>query len=113
MHRLQLVSRQLPGRRQPQARQAPPRRVSHVLELRERCLRCDQVPLLAQRTSTITKPILERRTLLAATAAGAVCIPGMRIANWPDKAYSEKVIRPPALSKSARSSSGAFAAPSA
>ncbi|HWA70894.1 MAG TPA: 4Fe-4S binding protein [Polyangiaceae bacterium] len=41
------------------------------------------------------KPGLERRTLVATSAAGAVAIPAMRIANWPDKAYSEKVIRPP------------------
>jgi polyferredoxin len=38
---------------------------------------------------------LTRRTVLASTAAGAVAIPAMRIANWPDRAYSEKVIRPP------------------
>jgi len=40
-------------------------------------------------------PDLKRRTVVASTAAGAVAIPAMRIANWPDKAYSEKVIRPP------------------
>ena len=68
------------------------------------CLNCesgvsrgrDQVPLLAEpaerrsasRTSTGAR-------VLASSAAGAVAIPAMRIANWPDKAYSEKVIRPP------------------
>ena len=50
---------------------------------------------LPGRKSEIVKPDLQRRTLLASTAAGAVAIPAMRIANWPDKAYSEKVIRPP------------------
>jgi polyferredoxin len=40
-------------------------------------------------------PDLKRRTVVASTAAGALAIPSMRIANWPDKAYSEKVIRPP------------------
>jgi polyferredoxin len=50
---------------------------------------------LPNRRSEITKPDLTRRTVLATTAAGAVAIPAMRLANWPDKAYSEKVIRPP------------------
>ncbi|MCK6531454.1 MAG: 4Fe-4S binding protein [Polyangiaceae bacterium] len=50
---------------------------------------------LPNRKSEIVKPDLQRRTLLASTAAGAVAIPAMRIANWPDRAYSEKVIRPP------------------
>ncbi len=40
-------------------------------------------------------PDLRRRTVVASAAAGAAAIPAMRIANWPDKAYSEKVIRPP------------------
>ena len=44
---------------------------------------------------TITKPDLERRTVVTAAAAGVVAVPAMRIANWPDRAYSEKVIRPP------------------
>jgi polyferredoxin len=38
---------------------------------------------------------LGRRTALASVAGGAIAIPAMRIANWPDRAYSEKVIRPP------------------
>ncbi|HET9959794.1 MAG TPA: 4Fe-4S binding protein [Polyangiaceae bacterium] len=41
------------------------------------------------------KPDLERRTVVATAAAGVVAVPALRIANWPDKAYSEKVIRPP------------------
>ncbi len=50
---------------------------------------------LPNRKSELVKPDLQRRTILASTAAGAVAIPAMRIANWPDRAYSEKVIRPP------------------
>lgn len=45
--------------------------------------------------SLAPKTNLDRRTVVAASAAGLVAIPGMRIANWPDRAYSEKVIRPP------------------
>ncbi|HEY5960665.1 MAG TPA: 4Fe-4S binding protein, partial [Polyangiaceae bacterium] len=45
--------------------------------------------------STSKLPSLERRTVLASAAAGAIALPALRIANWPDKAYSEKVIRPP------------------
>lgn len=45
--------------------------------------------------STIKKPGLDRRTVVATAAAGVVAVPALRIANWPDKAYSEKVIRPP------------------
>jgi polyferredoxin len=67
------------------------------------CLNCESAcpedvikfGFLPDRRSEIVKPSLERRTMLASTAAGAVAIPAMRIANWPDKAYSEKVIRPP------------------
>jgi len=40
-------------------------------------------------------PNLKRRTVLASAAAGAAVLPAMRIGNWPDKAYNEKVIRPP------------------
>lgn len=40
-------------------------------------------------------PDLRRRTVVASSVAGAVAIPSMRIADWPDKGYSEKVIRPP------------------
>jgi len=40
-------------------------------------------------------PDLKRRTVIASAAAGAAAVPSMRIADWPDKAYSEKVIRPP------------------
>ena len=38
---------------------------------------------------------LDKRSSLAIAAAGAMIVPATRISNWPDKAYSEKVIRPP------------------
>src|SRR5947208_12735896 len=50
---------------------------------------------LTNRWSAITKPDLDRRTLLATTAAGAVFIPGVRIADSLDVNYHSKVIRPP------------------
>ncbi len=50
---------------------------------------------LPNRRSTIQKPDMVRRTAVASAAAGAVAIPAMRIANWPDRHYNEKVIRPP------------------
>ncbi len=45
--------------------------------------------------STTDRPDLKRRSTLASAATGAVLIPSARIANWPDKAYDPKVIRPP------------------
>ncbi len=50
---------------------------------------------LPNRRGTTAVPDLERRTVLASAAAGVVAIPGLRIAGWPDRGYSEKVIRPP------------------
>jgi polyferredoxin len=86
-----------------QGADSPQGGVKHRQDECHMCLNCESAcpedvikfRFLPKRTSTISKPNLERRTLMAATAAGAVCIPGLRIANWPDKAYSEKVIRPP------------------
>jgi len=86
-----------------QGADSPQGGVKHRQDECHMCLNCEtacpedviKFRFLPKRTSTITKPDLQRRTLVAATAAGAVCIPGMRIGNWPDKAYSEKVIRPP------------------
>jgi polyferredoxin len=86
-----------------QGADSPQGGVKHRQDECHMCLNCESAcpedvikfRFLPKRTSTIQKPDLQRRTLVAATAAGAVCIPGMRIANWPDKAYSEKVIRPP------------------
>jgi polyferredoxin len=86
-----------------QGADSPQGGVKHRQDECHMCLNCESAcpedvikfRFLPKRTSTISKPNLERRTVMAATAAGAVCIPGLRIANWPDKAYSEKVIRPP------------------
>ena len=50
---------------------------------------------LPNRASAITKTDLDRRTLLATTAAGAAFIPGLRIADSLDVNYHPKVIRPP------------------
>ncbi len=50
---------------------------------------------LPNRSGTINKPVLQRRTALASVGAAAATVPALRIANWPDRAYSEKVIRPP------------------
>ncbi len=50
---------------------------------------------LPSRRSTESSPDLCRRKALACSAAGAVSIPALRIANWPDGAPNEKVIRPP------------------
>lgn len=50
---------------------------------------------LPHRRREVARPDLERRTILTSAAAGFAAIPAFRIANWPDKAYSEKVIRPP------------------
>jgi polyferredoxin len=47
------------------------------------------------RRSVQKQPDLERRKAVASLAAGAAMIPSARIANWPDKAYSAQVIRPP------------------
>jgi len=45
--------------------------------------------------SITDQPNLGRRATVASAASGAVLVPAARIANWPDKAYSPKVIRPP------------------
>ncbi len=45
--------------------------------------------------STQKTPDLSRRAAVASAASGALLVPAGRIANWPDKAYSPKVIRPP------------------
>jgi polyferredoxin len=86
-----------------QGADSPQGGVKHRQDECHMCLNCESAcpedvikfRFLPNRRSEITKPDLTRRTVLATTAAGAVAIPAMRIANWPDKAYSEKVIRPP------------------
>lgn len=47
------------------------------------------------RRSTQDRPDLGRRGALTSAVAGAALVPSARIANWPDKAYSPEVIRPP------------------
>jgi polyferredoxin len=45
---------------------------------------------------SLTKgPDLQRRSALATASVGALLVPSARLANWPDKAYSPNVIRPP------------------
>ncbi len=86
-----------------QGADSPQGGVKHRQDECHMCLNCEvacpedviKFRFLPNRRSEIVKPDLTRRTVLASTAAGAVAIPGMRIANWPDRAYSEKVIRPP------------------
>lgn len=86
-----------------QGADSPQGGVKHRQDECHMCLNCENAcpedvikfRFLPNRKSVVQKPNLERRTVLATTAAGAVAIPAMRIANWPDKAYSEKVIRPP------------------
>lgn len=67
------------------------------------CLNCETAcpedvikwRFLPNRRSSKQTPDLNRRTTLATAAAGAIAVPGLRIANWPDKAYDPTVIRPP------------------
>ncbi len=86
-----------------QGADSPQGGVKHRQDECHMCLNCEtacpedviKFRFLPNRKSTVQKPDLGRRTAVATAAAGAVAIPAMRIANWPDKAYSEKVIRPP------------------
>lgn len=86
-----------------QGADSPQGGVKHRQDECHMCLNCEtacpedviKFRFLPNRRSTQPKPDLTRRTAVATAAAGAVAIPSMRIANWPDKAYSEKVIRPP------------------
>ena len=86
-----------------QAADSPQGGVKHRQDECHVCLNCEAAcpedvirwGFLPNRKSSTQAPNWERRTLIASAAAGAVALPGMRIANWPDKAYNEKVIRPP------------------
>ncbi len=86
-----------------QGADSPQGGVKHRQDECHMCMNCESAcpedvikfRFLPNRKSTVQKPDLGRRTTVASAAAGAVAIPSMRIANWPDKAYSEKVIRPP------------------
>lgn len=86
-----------------QGADSPQGGVKHRQDECHMCLNCEaacpedviKFRFLPGLRSTLRKPDLKRRTVVASTAAGAVAIPGMRIANWPDKDYSPWVIRPP------------------
>jgi polyferredoxin len=86
-----------------QGADSPQGGVKHRQDECHMCLNCEtacpedviKFRFLPNRRGTIRKPDLTRRTAFASVAAGAAAIPALRIANWPDKAYSEKVIRPP------------------
>jgi polyferredoxin len=86
-----------------QGADSPQGGVKHRKDECHMCLNCESAcpedvikfRFLPGLRGTVTKPDLERRTVITAAAAGVVAVPAMRIANWPDKAYSEKVIRPP------------------
>lgn len=86
-----------------QGADSPQGGVKHRQDECHMCLNCEtacpedviKFRFLPNRKGTQQVPDLGRRTVLASAAAGAVAIPSLRIANWPDRAYSEKVIRPP------------------
>jgi polyferredoxin len=86
-----------------QGADSPQGGVKHRQDECHMCLNCEaacpedviKFRFLPNRRGTTSVPDLERRTVLASAAAGAVAIPAFRIANWPDRAYNEKVIRPP------------------
>jgi polyferredoxin len=86
-----------------QAADSPQGGVKHRQDECHMCLNCESAcpedvikfRFLPNRKSTIDKPDLTRRTAFASTAAGALAIPAMRIANWPDRDYNPHVIRPP------------------
>lgn len=86
-----------------QGADSPQGGVKHRQDECHMCLNCENAcpedvikfKFLPNRKGTTTAPDLGRRTVLASAAAGAVAIPAFRIADWPDRAYSEKMIRPP------------------
>jgi polyferredoxin len=86
-----------------QGADSPQGGVKHRQDECHMCLNCEtacpedviKFKFLPNRKSEQLEPDLKRRTVVASAAAGAVAIPALRIANWPDRAYSEKVIRPP------------------
>ncbi len=86
-----------------QGADSPQGGVKHRQDECHMCLNCEaacpedviKFRFLPNLKSTQKTPDLTRRTVVASAAAGAIAIPATRIANWPDKAYSEKVIRPP------------------
>jgi polyferredoxin len=86
-----------------QGADSPQGGVKHRQDECHMCLNCEaacpedviKFRFLPNRAGTRSAPDLGRRTVVASAAAGAVAIPGMRIGSWPDRDYSEKMIRPP------------------
>jgi polyferredoxin len=86
-----------------QGADSPQGGVKHRQDECHMCLNCEaacpedviKFRFMPNRRGTTSVPDLERRTVMASVAAGAAAIPAFRIANWPDRAYNEKVIRPP------------------
>jgi polyferredoxin len=86
-----------------QGADSPQGGVKHRQDECHMCLNCEaacpedviKFRFLPNRKSTISTPDVGRRTVLASAAVGAVAIPAFRIGDWPDRAYNEKVIRPP------------------
>jgi polyferredoxin len=86
-----------------QGADSPQGGVKHRQDECHMCLNCESAcpedvikfRFLPKLKGSIAKTDLGRRTVMASAAGGAMAIPGMRIANWPDRAYDPKVIRPP------------------
>ncbi len=86
-----------------QGADSPQGGVKHRQDECHMCLNCEtacpedviKFRFLPNRKGTVTKPDLQRRTVIATAGAAAIAVPGMRVANWPDRHYNEKVIRPP------------------
>ncbi len=86
-----------------QGADSPQGGVKHRQDECHMCMNCEaacpedviKFRFLPSRKSTILKPDLQRRTLLASAAAGAAYIPVARIADSLDVNYHSKVIRPP------------------
>jgi polyferredoxin len=86
-----------------QGADSPQGGVKHRQDECHMCMNCEaacpedviKFRFLPSRKSTITKPDLQRRTLLASAAAGAAYIPVARVADSLDVNYHSKVIRPP------------------
>jgi len=67
------------------------------------CLNCEascpegvlRWKFLPNRRSIEPKVSLEGRRAVLCSLAGAAAVPALRIGNWPDRAYDERMIRPP------------------
>ena len=86
-----------------QGADSPQGGVKHRQDECHGCLNCEvacpedviKFRFLPNLRSAQTAPDLDRRAVLGSVAAGAALIPSLRVGNWPDRAYNEKVIRPP------------------